>query len=73
MSIRSRELRADRPAGSRMEPESELTDAQWRLIADLFPYRPSRPAGDRTAPLLRRHRVGASQRSALEEPASPLL
>lgn len=36
MSFRSREV----PAGSRMEPKSELTDDQWRLIADLFPYDP---------------------------------
>ena len=36
MSIRSREVLT----GSRMEPKSELTDEQWRLIADLFPHDP---------------------------------
>ena len=36
MSFRSREV----AAGSRMEPKSELSDEQWRLIADLFPYDP---------------------------------
>ena len=38
MSERSRNSGANRPAGSRMEPKSELTDEQWRLIADLFPH-----------------------------------
>lgn len=38
MSTRSRETGANSPAGSRMEPKSELTDEQWRLIADLFPH-----------------------------------
>lgn len=40
MSTRSRESRAENPAGSRMEPKSELADEQWRLIADLFPHDP---------------------------------
>ena len=40
MRIRSRESGALSPAGSRTEPKSELTDDQWRLIADLFPYDP---------------------------------
>jgi len=38
MSIRSRKSRVESPAGSKMEPNSELTDEQWRLIADLFPH-----------------------------------
>ena len=37
MSKRSRTHEAARPAGSRMEPEPQLTDEQWSLIADLFP------------------------------------
>ena len=37
MSKRSRLQEAERPAGSRMEPEPQLTDEQWSLIADLFP------------------------------------
>lgn len=36
MSFRSREV----AVGSRMEPQSELSDDQWLLIADLFPYDP---------------------------------
>ena len=40
MSTRSRQQRAESPAGSRMEPKSVLTDEQWRLIADLFPHDP---------------------------------
>lgn len=27
-----------RKSGSRMEPKSELTDEQWRLIAEFFPH-----------------------------------
>ena len=33
--------------GSRMEPEFELTDEQWRLISDLFPDKPRSPQGGR--------------------------
>ena len=35
------------PAGSRMEPESHLTDEQWLLIADLFPEPERSPQGGR--------------------------
>ena len=38
MSVRSRDLRANSPAGSRMEPKRELTDEQWQSISDLFPH-----------------------------------
>ena len=37
MLNRSRDPEAVRLTGSRMEPKSELTEDQWRLIADLFP------------------------------------
>lgn len=35
------------PAGSRTEPQSELTDEQWLLIKDLFPEIPPSPKGGR--------------------------
>ena len=35
------------PAGSRMEPEPELTDEQWFLIEDLFPTPAASPHGGR--------------------------
>ena len=47
MSKRSRKLRAKARAGSRMEPESQLTDEQWLLIADLFPDEPPSEKGGR--------------------------
>lgn len=34
-------------AGSRMEPEYELTNEQWQLIADLFPHNPPSSSGGR--------------------------
>ena len=34
-------------AGSRMEPESQLNDEQWLLIADLFPEPARSPKGGR--------------------------
>ena len=37
MSNRSRNERAAARAGSRKEPQPQLTDEQWKLIADLFP------------------------------------
>lgn len=37
MSNRSRNERASARAGSRKEPQPQLTDEQWKLIADLFP------------------------------------
>lgn len=40
MTDRSREPEVKISAGSRMEPKFELTDEQWRLIADLFPHTP---------------------------------
>ena len=35
------------PAGSRMEPQPELTDEQWLLIEDLFPEVQPSPQGGR--------------------------
>lgn len=35
--------------GSTTEPEYELTDEQWNLIADLFPELPRSPRGGRPA------------------------
>jgi len=43
MSKRSR----DTNAGSRMEPNLQLTDEQWLLIADLFPHEPPDRKGGR--------------------------
>jgi transposase len=43
MTNRSRVL----DAGSRMEPEPQLTDEQWLLIADLFRNAPPGPQGGR--------------------------
>lgn len=50
MSKRSRSAGAESPSGSRMEPKSELTDEQWRLIADLFPHDPRN--GERGRPVI---------------------
>ena len=50
MSVRSRDIGANGPAGSKMEPKYELTDEQWRLISDLFPH-DARP-GCRGRPLI---------------------
>ena len=47
MSNRSRKQRAKARAGSRMEPESQLSDEQWLLIADLFPDEPPSEKGGR--------------------------
>jgi len=47
MSRRSRKRRAKARAGSRMEPDPELTDEQWSLIADLFPDQPPSEKGGR--------------------------
>ena len=47
MSKRSRMHEAERPAGSRMEPEPQLTDEQWLLIADLFVDEPPSEKGGR--------------------------
>lgn len=47
MPKRSRRHRAKARAGSRMEPELELTDEQWSLISDLFPLRPPSAKGGR--------------------------
>ncbi len=53
--------------GSRTEPESELTDKQWFLVADLFEKPEPSPAGGRprvdARALLRGDRVGAQDRS----------
>lgn len=46
MGDRSREATVS-PAGSRMEPKSELTEKQWLMIADLFPEATVGPAGGR--------------------------
>src|SRR5207244_4210336 len=35
------------PVGSRTEPESQLTDEQWLLIASLFPEKEPSPQGGR--------------------------
>jgi transposase len=47
MSKRSRKRRARARAGSRMEPELQLNDEQWSLIADLFPDPPPSEKGGR--------------------------
>ena len=47
MSKRSRKRRAKARAGSRMEPEPQLSDEQWLLIADLFPDEPPSEKGGR--------------------------
>ena len=47
MSKRSRQQRAKARAGSRMEPEPQLTDEQWLLISDLFPDEPASEKGGR--------------------------
>ena len=47
MSKRSRKRRPKARAGSRTEPEHELTDEQWLLIVDLFPHRPPSAKGGR--------------------------
>lgn len=50
MANRSRET-VESSAGSKTEPEFELTDEQWNLISDLFPEQPVGPKGGRpTAP-----------------------
>ena len=46
MANRSRRV-VKLPAGSMTEPEYELTDEQWHLIADLFPETPVGPKGGR--------------------------
>ena len=47
MSKRSRIDRAEAHRGSRMEPEPQLSDEQWSLIADLFPDAPPSEKGGR--------------------------
>lgn len=47
MSIRSRNERAAARAGSRKEPQPQLTDEQWKWIADLFPEPAPSPQGGR--------------------------
>ena len=47
MSKRSRKWRAKARAGSRTEPEPQLTDEQWLLIADLFADEPPSEKGGR--------------------------
>jgi transposase len=47
MSDRSRQGTDVPAAGSRMEPEYELTNEQWQLIADLFPHAPPSVEGGR--------------------------
>jgi transposase len=47
MSKRSRKQRAKARVGSRMEPESQLSDEQWLLIADLFVDEPPSEKGGR--------------------------
>jgi len=49
MANRSRVL----DAGSTTEPEPQLTDEQWLLIADLFPDKPPGPKGGRRRRLSR--------------------
>ena len=46
MANRSRRA-VESPTGSTMEPEFELTDEQWNLIADLFPESSVGPKGGR--------------------------
>ena len=46
MANRSRRA-VESPAGSTTEPEFELTDEQWNLIAGLFPETPMGPKGGR--------------------------
>jgi transposase len=46
MKKRSRPA-VESPAGSKMEPEFELTDERWQLIKDLFPETPVGPKGGR--------------------------
>lgn len=46
MANRSRRV-VESPAGSTMEPTSELTDERWQLISDLFPENPIGPKGGR--------------------------
>ena len=46
MANRSRRV-VETPAGSTTEPELELTDEQWNLIADLFVEPPAGPKGGR--------------------------
>ena len=46
MANRSRRV-VETPAGSTTEPELELTDEQWNLIADLFVEPPVGPKGGR--------------------------
>ena len=46
MANRSREA-VESPAGSTTEPQFELTDEQWNLLADLFPETPVGPKGGR--------------------------
>ena len=41
------DVAASAAAGSKMEPNSQLTDEQWFLIADLFPDLPGSPKGGR--------------------------
>lgn len=53
MTARSRRA-VETPAGSKMEPDVELTDEQWNLIADLFPEPPPRPQGGRPPAPVRR-------------------
>lgn len=47
MRKRSRQEASASETGSRMEPEYELTDEQWQLIADLFPHPEPSPEGGR--------------------------
>ena len=47
MRKRSRKGATVPDTGSRMEPEYELTDEQWNLIADLFPNPKPSPKGGR--------------------------
>lgn len=46
MSNRSRRT-CTASAGSKMEPEFELTDERWQMIADLFPEKDVGPKGGR--------------------------
>ena len=43
---RTRSLRSE-AAGSKMEPLTQLTDEQWFLIKDLFPWKPPSVQGGR--------------------------
>ena len=47
MSKRSRKKKAEGRAGSRTEPQPQLADEQWLLIADLFPDEPPSDKGGR--------------------------